>query len=133
LDINENGQILPPPKICQRKKSAGKDFCFFFLLRPKKGEAGSERRQRKTPKVAEVRAQRQRVGGEKIRLLCPTEVFTSLIKGRGGRDRAKNNSLLKNFVRRTLNKNKFFARTRTQGCLACRAGRKGRRKLNRKD
>ncbi|MBU3933545.1 MAG: hypothetical protein KKH11_02620, partial [Candidatus Omnitrophica bacterium] len=63
---------------------------FFFLLRPKKGEAGSERRQRKTPKVAEVRAPRLRVGGEKIRLLCPTEALTSLIKGRGGRDRAKN-------------------------------------------
>jgi len=54
------------------------------------------------------------VGGEKIRLLCPTEVFASLIKGRGGRSRAKNNSFLKEFVQRTLNKNRFFARVRTQ-------------------
>ncbi|MEW6455206.1 MAG: hypothetical protein AB1410_00635, partial [Acidobacteriota bacterium] len=52
------------------------------------------------------------------------EAFASLVKGRGGRDRAKNNSFLKNFVRRTLNKKRFFARSRTQGCLpAEQAGR----------
>jgi len=27
--------------------------------------------------------------------LCPTEAFASLVKGGGGRDRAKNNSFLK--------------------------------------
>ena len=49
--------------------------------------------------------------------LCPTEVFTSLDKGRGGRDRAKNNSFLKNSVRCIL-KNKFFARMRTHSVMA---------------
>jgi len=53
-------------------------------------------------------------GGEMIRPLCPTKVFAPLVKGRGGRDRAKNNSFLKNFVRHTLNKNRFFARVRRQ-------------------
>jgi len=31
-----------------------------------------------------------------------TEAFASLVKGRGGRDRAKNNSFFKKFVRRTI-------------------------------
>jgi hypothetical protein len=91
-------------KICPKKKSAGKRILFFLPASPKKGEAGSERRQRNPPEADET-----------------SKKLTLKTKNR------------KNFVQRALNKNRFFARTRTQGCLACRAGRKGRRKPNRKD
>ncbi|MFH1944968.1 MAG: hypothetical protein ABIK95_05010, partial [Acidobacteriota bacterium] len=83
------GKFCPHPKFAQRKEVGGKKIFVFSSCFAKKGEqarsAGNGRHE-----VAEVRAPRLRVGGEKIRLLCPIEVFTSLISGRGGRDRAKN-------------------------------------------
>jgi len=109
------GKFPPSPKIYPKKKVAEKRFLSFLPALPKKGKAGSEHRQGKTAdRLAEVRAQRRLGGGEEIRLLCPTKFLTSFIKGRGGRDRVKNNSFPKEFVQRTLNKNRFFARTRTQ-------------------
>jgi hypothetical protein len=74
-------------KFCRRPKFAQKEVGWkgIFVFLPASPEKG------------EVPQDAGRVGGEKIRLLCPTEVFTSLIEGRGGRDRAKNESFL-NFV-----------------------------------
>jgi len=69
----------------QKENRGGKNFV-FFLLHPKKrgsrlGVQATElplRRFAKQSVGGEIRAERQRVGREKIRLLCRTEVFISL-------------------------------------------------------
>jgi len=81
---------LATGKFAQKKSPEKKNFVFFFLLRPKKGKQARSAGNGIPINRDEVRAPRLRVGGEKIRLLCPTEAFASLVEGRGGRDRAKN-------------------------------------------
>ena len=67
------------PKEKRRRK---KNFV-FLPASPKKGEVGLEHRQRKTAEGWLKSEYRDCwVGGEKIRLLCPTEVFASLGQGR---------------------------------------------------
>jgi len=74
-----NGQILPPPKICPKRGEAKKGFCFSSsCFAQKRGSRLGAQETEDSQGLAEVRAPRLRVGGEKIRLLCPTEVVASL-------------------------------------------------------
>jgi len=73
------GKFCPHPKFAKREEVGGKKiFVFSSCFAQKRGSwlgaQATESRQSRD----EVRAPRLRVGGEKIRLLCPTEVFTSL-------------------------------------------------------
>ena len=124
------------PKSAQKRKRRGKRILFFLPASPKtkKGRqalsAGNGRH-----KVAEVRAQRL-LGGERIRLLCPTEIF-DFFRLRAEADETEQKITLKTKEEKILFgpllTKKFFVKARTQGCLASRAGRKGRLKPNRKD
>jgi hypothetical protein len=90
------GKFCPRPKICPKRGEAKKGFCLSSsCFAQKRGSRLGAQETEDSRRLAEVRAPRLRVGGEKIRLLCPIEVFVSLIKGRGGQDRAKNDSFLK--------------------------------------
>ncbi|HBY57037.1 MAG TPA: hypothetical protein DEG96_04160 [Candidatus Atribacteria bacterium] len=83
------GKFCPHPKFAQKRRWRKEEFCFFFLLRPKRGSRLGAQATESRQSRDEVRAPRLQEGGEKIRFLCPTEIFASLIKGKGGRDRAK--------------------------------------------
>jgi hypothetical protein len=80
--------------LAQRKEIGGKKIFVFSFLSPKKGKASSV--------------------GRKFGFSAQQKHLTTLIKGRGGRGRAKNSSFFKKFVRCTINKDRFFARAMTQ-------------------
>jgi len=76
--VNENGQILPPPKIYQ-KQGGGKRILFFLPALSQKGESGLVRSQRKTAEGWLKSEHRECcVGGEKIWFPCLTEAFNYL-------------------------------------------------------
>ena len=114
--MNYLGRILSGGKICPNRRWR-KRFLLFFLLHPRRGSRlgvhATEARR------AEVRAPRLLGRWGEDSALCPIETFASLVKGRGGRARAKTifkYKKLKSFRRPLFSKYRFFARARTQGC-----------------
>jgi len=72
------GKFCPRPKICPKRGEAKKGFCFSFCFSQKRGSSLGAQATEDSRRLAEVRAPRLREGGEKIRLLYPTEAVASL-------------------------------------------------------
>ena len=121
-----------PTQNLPKKKSAGKRILFFLPALLKKGEAGSERRQRKTAE-GWLKSEHRDCGwvGRRFGFSARQKHLLLWLRAEADETEQKINPFLKNLFGAPLKTDFLRGRGRKDAFLPCR--QEGRRKPNRKD